>query len=196
MLLIDEQIRELCLTPNQDERMIEPFSEGVSGPDIISYGLSSAGYDIRLGGEIWVYKATSGEVVDPKRFRCQEYRERMFDHFVCLHGQQVIIPAGGYVLGTSLEYFRMPSDVMATCLGKSTYARIGISINVTPLEPGWKGTLTIEIENANPGPACVYVGEGIAQLLFFKLPRTPQKTYDKRSGRYQNQSGVTPPRLE
>lgn len=189
MPLIDKQIRELCLDPTV--MMLLPFSEGVSGPDIISYGLSSCGYDIRLGGEVWHYKNTSGLPVDPKKMRDKDHRNKVFDRCMLNFGDQVIIPPGGYVLGTSIEWFNMPDNVCALALGKSTYARVGISCNITPLEPGWKGNLTIEIENANPSSAVVYVGEGICQLVFYKLDEVPEKVYHQRSGRYQNQTGVT-----
>lgn len=200
MLLRDRMIREYCLNPiyhGENGAMLSPFSEPVSGDGIISYGLTSAGYDLRLGKEIWVYKNTYGEVVDPKRFKDREYRERVFDWYMA--EKPVIIPAHGYILGSSLEYIRMPRQIKGRCVGKSTYARTGIIINTTPLEPGWSGLLTIEIANTNPSPALVYPMEGIAQLEFEYIDGVPEQTYDTKhggkAGKYQDQQGVTPAKV-
>lgn len=196
MLLADFTIREYCLNPiyhGETGPMLVPFSEAVQGNGVISYGLTSAGYDLRLGKEIWVYKNTYGDVIDPKRFKDEEYRNRVFDRYMA--EGPVIIPAHGYILGTSLEYISMPKNIKGRCVGKSTYARTGIIINTTPLEPGWKGLLTIEIANTNPSPALVYPLEGIAQLEFEYIDGTPKATYDTKGGKYQDQKGVTPAKV-
>ena len=171
--------------------MIEPFALEVSGNGVISYGLSSAGYDIRLGCEFKVFKKTYCDPIDPKNMST-DVQDRVFDKVMCLAHDKMYIPPHGYVLGRSYEYFNIPEDVMVICLGKSTYARTAIIINVTPLEPGWSGHLTVEIANHNDNPAIVYPMEGIAQLLFFQLPKRPRKTYADKHGKYQNQTGVTP----
>lgn len=200
MLLNDRQIRERCLAPDP---LLEPFSEAVSGGGVVSYGLSHAGYDLRLGPEILVFKNTLCAEVDPKRFGDPEYQRTVFErlyygdeaeHSDCIRmdGNRVRIPAGGYILGRSYEYIQVPGDLKGRCVGKSTYARCGIIVNTTPLEPGWCGHLTIEIGNITPCPAVVYVMEGIAQLEFEGvLP--PEKTYAGK--KYQGQVGVVPARV-
>lgn len=206
MLLNDKSIRTLCDPGwvNPDDvagrlRMIEPFSEAVSGNGVISYGLSHAGYDLRLGPEILVFKNSYGEVVDPKRFGEDRYRVWVFDEldYSKTHtefaGLAVTIPPHGYILGRSHEYLRIPRHLKGRCVGKSTYARSGILINTTPLEPGWEGHLTIEIGNITPCPAKVYVMEGIAQLEFEVLTAPPEKDYGGK--KYQGQMGVTPARV-
>lgn len=195
MFLIDRQIRELCDPTCTNEPMLDPFSEGVSGNGVISYGLSHSGYDLRLGGEVWFFDplALPGGVVDPKgrrRDEAQPYRIFQF-----LEGDKVVIPPGGYILGRSYEYFRMPPDVMGLCYGKSTLARCGLVVNVTPIECGWNGHLTIEIENANPLPAVVYCMEGVCQVVFARLPEPPERDYAAKGGKYQGQTGVTPARV-
>lgn len=198
MLLNDTDIRRLCLAPLYfgNFPMIDPFSEPVSGGGVISYGLTSAGYDLRLGSEVMIFKNTSGEVVDPKRFKDDDYRRRMFDERVYQSGDRVIIPANGYILGRSLEYLRIPKHLKGRCVGKSTLARAGILVNTTPLEPGWEGFLTIEIGNVCPCPVCVFVSEGIAQLEFETLTGEPEQDYASKKGIYQNQTGVTPSRVK
>lgn len=214
MLLNDKAIRDLCLgVPYSTEtmsRMIEPFSEAVSGNGIISYGLSSAGYDIRLGPEILVFKNSFMEVVDPKRFHDVAYRKRMFDRLfyskgfsvpeddwplTVMDGNEVLVPPHGYVLGSTYERFSIPRHLSVDCLGKSTYARCGVIINVTPLEPGWRGYLTVEISNSSPCPVKLFVMEGLAQLRFHLLTAPPEKDYAEKGGKYQNQQGVTPAKV-
>lgn len=183
-ILNDEEIRELCVVPARETThrspMITPFVERCE-EGVISYGVSSYGYDIRAGYEWKLFTNMQTAIVDPKK-----PSEKSFVNCMPLHGDTVIIPPNSYALTSSVEEFHMPPDVMAICLGKSTYARVGISINCTPLEPGWKGYLTIEVANCTPCPVMVYPGEGIAQLIFFR-GRQPKTTYASRKGKYQNQ---------
>ena len=212
MLLVDWEIKCLC-TPNEkilseykyyapnrheyfDKPMIEPFSEAVSGNGIISYGLSSCGYDLRMGQEVLIFKNTSGEAVDPKKFKDKDYQHRMFDKIIRSQGEPITIPAHGYILAESFEYLRIPRHLAGRCIGKSTYARSGIIVNCTPLEPQWEGHLTIEISNSCPCPAIVYCLEGIAQLQFELLNSGVKVSYADKSGQYQAQVGVTPPRVK
>lgn len=187
-ILVDHEIRELSkgtICP-----LLSPFSEAVQGGGVISYGLSHAGYDLRLGGKVLVFKNTYSEMVDPKVVK--QHPERIFDTIEGLQpGERVWIPSGGYILGYSLEQIRMPNNIKGMCVGKSTLARCGIHVNTTPLEPGWIGWLTIEIANHTPCPVCVYAYEGIAQLEFHRLPVLPEGTYADKSGKYQFQ-GMEP----
>jgi dCTP deaminase len=184
MILPDHTIRDLAT----EHDMIDPFVDGQVREDVVSYGLSSFGYDMRVAGEFRVFTPNiHNSVVDPK-----EIDERaMVEYEVDDH---ILIPPNSYVLGRSVEYFRMPSDVLALVVGKSTYARSGIIVNVTPLEPGWAGHVTIEISNATPLPAKVYAHEGIAQVVFLRGEQ-PDISYADRSGKYQKQEGITLPRL-
>ena len=200
MLLNDKEIRKLCEKPSEvafaaaDLPMIDPFSEAVSGNGVISYGLSHAGYDLRLGPDILLFDNRLGEVVNPKRFNDPDYRKRMFREFLGLKvGEEFHIPPHGYILGHSYEYLRIPDYLKGRCVGKSTLARSGILINTTPLEPGWEGHLTIEIGNITPCPAVLPIGEGIAQLEFELLTGRPDKTYAGK--KYQGQTGVTPAKV-
>jgi len=184
----DAWILNVC----RKHRMIEPFEERlvrrVGEERVISYGLSSFGYDIRIADEFKVFSPGKGKltVVDPKNFD--------EDAFTDFRGDVCIIPPNSFVLARSVEYFRMPQDVMGIVLGKSTYARCGIIVNITPLEPGWEGNLTIEISNTTPLPAKIYAGEGIAQVLFFQGDGAPMVTYADRRGKYQGQKGIVLPR--
>lgn len=184
MILPDHTIRDLAT----EHDMIDPFIDGQVREEVVSYGLSSFGYDMRVAGEFRVFTPNiHNSVVDPK-----EIDERaMVEYEVDDH---ILIPPNSYVLGRSVEYFRMPSDVLALVVGKSTYARSGIIVNVTPLEPGWAGHVTIEISNATPLPAKVYAHEGIAQVVFLRGEQ-PDISYADRSGKYQQQEGITLPRL-
>ena len=183
-ILSDHWIREMAT----EHGMIEPFETDQVRDGAISYGTSSFGYDIRVADEFKVFTDVHSVVVDPKNFD-----ERSF---VDITGEgECIIPPNSFALARTLEYFRIPSDVLVVCVGKSTYARCGIIVNVTPLEPEWEGHLTLEISNTTPLPAKIYADEGIAQLLFFKGDRVPSTTYAQRSGKYQGQRGVTPPKL-
>lgn len=187
MILNDNQIHERL---TNYPPMISPFStfQVRRTPDlerrIVSYGLSSFGYDIRIGREFRVFR-NRAVVIDPLNFD-----ERVYDTEIAEIGEPLIIPPHSYVLGVSMERFCMPNDVVGICVGKSTYARCGIIVNVTPLEPGWVGFLTIEVANTTSIPAKIYPGQGIAQILFFRGDR-PNVTYADRDGKYQNQ-GETP----
>ena len=183
----DKWIRRMA----EQHGMIEPFEPGQvrqneAGQKIVSYGTSSYGYDIRCAPEFKVFTNIYSTVVDPKNFDPKS--------FVEYEGEEVVIPPNSFALTRSLEYIRMPDNVIAIALGKSTYARCGIVVNVTPLEPGWEGHVTLEISNTTPLPAKVYAGEGIVQLLFLEGPR-PEVTYRDRKGKYQGQKGITLPRV-
>lgn len=182
-ILADHQIRHLAVS----EAMIEPFVEKQKRQGVISYGLSSYGYDARCSDEFMIFTNVDNAVVDPKNFSQQSFVERKTD--VC------IIPPNSFVLTRSVEYFRIPQDVLVICLGKSTYARCGLIVNVTPLEPGWEGHVTLEISNTTPLPAKVYANEGVAQFLFFKGSAPCEVSYADRQGKYMGQRGVTLPRL-
>jgi dCTP deaminase len=179
--------------------MIEPFSEAVQDRSIISYGLTHAGYDLRLGGHVRIYKDSFGEVIDPLRFAADPvYWSRVFDEITNIpDGEAVLVPARGYILGYSKEYLRIPNNVKGRCVGKSTLARSGVGINTTPLEPGWEGHLTLEIANHSCCPVKVYVGYGICQLEFEMLGQVPETTYADKKGKYQNQDAQpVPPRVK
>ena len=179
----DKWIRRMC----EDHRMIEPFEAGQVRNGKISYGLSSYGYDIRVSKEFKVFTNVYNAVVDPKSFDARS--------FVDICGPECIIPPNSFALARTEEYFRIPRNVLAICVGKSTYARCGLVVNVTPLEPTREGYLTLEISNTTPLPAKVYGGEGIAQLLFFEGDELPEVAYSDRQGKYMNQQGVTLPKL-
>lgn len=215
MILVDWQIRNLCCNlPDGALPMIDPFSEAVSGDGVISWGCSHAGYDIRLGPDILIFKNSYGEVLDPKKFSDPAYRNRCFDQVSrcdrssrddtcanCLLDKSrcdktpVIIPAHSYILGHSYEYLRIPRNLKARCVGKSTLARVGMLINTTPAEPGWHGHLTIEIANITSCPMNVHVMEGISQLEFEELSALPEVDYADKKGVYQGQIGVTTARV-
>lgn len=196
MLLNDTEILKLC-----EEGMIRPYYtesvRKVGDTKVISYGVSSYGYDIRLDYEdIRVFQHVPGRVVNPKAFDEMFLREsHRFDLRDEGFGSGVILPAHTYLLGNSVEMFVMPDDVIATCLGKSTYARCGVAVNVTPLEPGWTGYLTIEVYNSSDSDVYIYTGEGIAQLMFFRGNK-PEVTYANRQGKYQRQPrSITLPKV-
>jgi dCTP deaminase len=167
--------------------MIEPFVEAQRREGVISYGLSSYGYDARIAEEFKLFTNVDNAVVDPKSFSDAG--------FVTRTGPVCIIPPNSFVLGHTIEYFRIPRDVLVICLGKSTYARCGLIVNVTPLEPEWEGQVTIEISNTTPLPAKVYANEGICQFLFLKGDAPPEISYADRAGKYMRQRGVALPRL-
>jgi dCTP deaminase len=167
--------------------MIEPFEPGQVRGGKISYGVSSYGYDIRVAPDFKVFTNVHNVVVDPKNFNDRS--------FVDVLEPECIIPPNSFALARTVEYFRIPRDVLVVCLGKSTYARCGIIINVTPLEPTWEGHLTLEISNTTPLPAKIYADEGIAQLLFFQGDDEPETAYADRKGKYMGQKGVTLPRM-
>jgi dCTP deaminase len=182
-LLPDHEIRKLAL----EQGMIEPFVEKQTREGVISYGLSSFGYDARSAKDFKIFTNVDNAIVDPKDFSHQSFVDRNVD--VC------IIPPNSFVLTHTVEYFRIPEDVLVICLGKSTYARCGLIVNVTPLEPGWEGHVTLEISNTTPLPARVYANEGIAQFLFFKGSSACEVSYADRKGKYMGQKGVTLPKL-
>ncbi len=182
-LLADHQIRHLA----QTQDMIEPFVEKQTKEGVISYGLSSFGYDARAAKEFKIFTNVDNAMVDPKDFSHQSFVDRTTD--VC------VIPPNSFALTHTVEYFRIPKDVLVICLGKSTYARCGLIVNVTPLEPGWEGHVTLEISNTTPLPAKVYANEGVAQFLFFKGSSACEISYADRKGKYMGQRGVTLPKL-
>ena len=163
--------------------MIEPFEEGQVRSGKVSYGLSSYGYDIRVADEFKIFTNVYSTVVDPKHFD-----ERAFVDF---KGEMCIIPPNSFALGRTVEYFRIPRNVLAICVGKSTYARCGIITNITPFEPEWEGYATLEISNTTPLPAMIYAGEGIAQLIFFASDEDCEVSYADKKGKYQKQVGIT-----
>ena len=183
-IMPDHWIREQAL----NHGMIEPFVEKQTAEGKISYGLSSFGYDSRCSDEFKIFTNVDNAIVDPKDFSNKSFVDRQTD--VC------IIPPNSFVLTRSVEYFRIPKDVLVVCLGKSTYARCGLIVNVTPLEPGWEGHVTLEISNTTPLPAKVYANEGVAQFLFFKGSSDCEVTYADRAGKYMGQQGVTLPRIK
>ncbi len=209
MILSDRDIRALCKPPcwpvavntgdvwlPEKHSMIHPFSEGVQTGEVISYGLSHAGYDLRLGDTLLVFKNTWNMTIDPKLFRSQEYRDKVFDKVtpsIAAPGKNghYIIPPHSYALGVSFEYLRIPRHLKGRCVGKSTMARCGLLINTTPAEPGWEGHLTIEISNISPCPAIVYANEGIAQMEFETLTAEPEVDYAQKAGKY-NKQGYEP----
>ena len=179
----DRWIRQMAV----EHGMIEPFEVRQVKDGNISYGLSSYGYDIRVAPEFKVFTNVHSVVVDPKNFDDRS--------FVDVQAKECIIPPNSFALARTEEYFRIPRDTLVVCVGKSTYARCGIIVNVTPLEPTWEGYLTLEISNTTPLPAKVYGGEGIAQLLFFQGDEEPEIAYADRNGKYMKQVGVTLPKL-
>ena len=167
--------------------MIEPFTDGQVSEGVISYGLSSYGYDMRVSDEFRIFHNALSPLVDPKSFD-----ERSFIEY---QGDFCIVPPNSFALARSVEYFRIPRNVLTICVGKSTYARCGIITNVTPFEPEWEGHVTLEISNTTPLPARIYANEGIAQVLFFESDEDCETSYADKKGKYQGQTGVTPPRL-
>lgn len=191
MLKNDRWIREMC----HNHKMIEPFVDRQVGEGVISYGLSSYGYDLRVSDEFKIFNSVNARliaegrptVVDPKSFDP--------DSFVDHRGGVCIIPPNSFALGRSVEYFRIPRNVTGLCMGKSTYARCGIVCNVTPLEAEWEGHVTIEISNTTPLPAKIYADEGICQVLFFESDEVCQISYADRKGKYMGQKGITLPNV-
>ena len=179
----DRWIKKMAL----EHRMIEPFEDRQVRQGVVSYGLSSYGYDIRVADEFKVFTNINNTVVDPKNFDDRS--------FVDMKTEVCIIPPNSFALARTIEYFRIPRDVLTVCLGKSTYARCGIIVNVTPFEPEWEGHVTIEISNTTPLPAKIYANEGIAQVLFFKGEEAPEVSYGDKKGKYQAQTGVTLPKI-
>ena len=170
-----------------EHKMIEPFVDGQIRADVVSYGLSSYGYDIRVADEFKVFTNVYNSLIDPKNFDPRS--------FVDIKGDHCIVPPNSFALARTIEYFRIPRDVLTVCLGKSTYARGGIIVNVTPFEPEWEGYVTIEISNTTPLPAKIYANEGIAQVLFFQSDEPCERSYADKKGKYQAQTGVTLPKI-
>ncbi len=179
----DKWIRRMAL----EHRMIEPFVESQVRAGTISYGLSSYGYDIRIADDFHIFTNVNTTIVDPK-----DFDERSL---VRVQRETCIIPPNSFVLARTVEYFRIPRNILTVCVGKSTYARCGIIVNVTPFEPEWEGHATLEISNTTPLPAKIYANEGIAQVLFFEGDEEPNVSYADKKGKYQAQKGVTLPRL-
>jgi len=179
----DRWIRRMAL----EQRMIEPFSEKQVRDGVISYGLSSYGYDVRIADEFKIFTNINSTIVDPKRFDTRS--------FVDFKGEVCIIPPNSFALARTVEYFRIPRNVITVCVGKSTYARCGIIVNVTPFEPEWEGIVTLEVSNTTPLPAKIYAGEGIAQVLFFESDEVCETSYADKKGKYQAQQGLTLPKL-
>ncbi len=183
----DKWIRKMAL----EHKMIEPFVDGLvsqeEGRRLVSYGLSSYGYDLRVADEFKVFTNVYNSIVDPKNFCSRS--------FVDVKGSTCIIPPNSFALARSVEYFRIPRNVLTLCIGKSTYARCGIIVNVTPFEPAWEGTVTLEISNTTPLPAKIYAGEGLAQVLFFVGNEECEISYADRKGKYMKQLEITVPAI-
>ena len=172
----------------QEHRMIEPFAESQVRRDVISYGVSSYGYDIRIADEFKIYTGLGDNIIDPKKFD-----QTTFEDF---KGNICIIPPRSLILAKSVEYFRIPRNVLTICVGKSTYARCGIIVNVTPFEPEWEGFATLAISNITGSPTKIYANEGVAQVVFFKAEKECHISYKDKKGKYQGQSGITISRID
>lgn len=183
-LKADRWIREMAIKHG----MIEPFVEANVGKgEAVSFGLSSYGYDLRVADEFKIFHNALQQVIDPKRLDSGS--------FIDFKGDVAIIPPNSFALARSVEYFRIPDNVLAICVGKSTYARCGIITNVTPFEPGWEGYVTLEISNTTPLPAKIYAGEGLCQVLFFEGDEPCEVSYADKKGKYQGQVGITLPKV-
>ncbi len=182
----DKWIRRMA----KEHNLIAPFESGqvkeINGQKAVSYGTSSYGYDVRCSNQFKLFTNIKSTVVDPKNFDPDSFVDREADH--------CIIPPNSFALARSVEYMRIPRNILAICLGKSTYARCGIIVNVTPLEPEWHGHITLEFSNTTPLPAKIYANEGVAQLLFFESDEECETSYADRNGKYQGQTGVTSPK--
>jgi len=181
-IMSDNWITKMAL----EENMIAPFVDGQKKDGTISYGVSSYGYDARVSNEFKVFTNLDSVIVDPKNFNEKSFVDRS--------GDECIIPPNSFALARTVEYFKIPKDVLVICLGKSTYARCGIIVNVTPLEPEWEGHVTLEFSNTTPLPAKIYANEGVAQMLFFESDEICSTSYADRGGKYQGQTGVTLPK--
>ena len=179
----DRWIRRMAV----EHRMIEPFSEKQVREGVVSYGLSSYGYDVRIADEFKIFTNINSTIVDPKSFDPRS--------FVDFKGEVCIIPPNSFALARTVEYFRIPRSVITVCVGKSTYARCGIIVNVTPFEPEWEGIVTLEVSNTTPLPAKIYANEGIAQVLFFESDEVCETSYADKKGKYQRQDSLTLPRM-
>jgi dCTP deaminase len=179
----DHWIRKMAL----EKSMIEPYADSQVRDGVISYGISSYGYDIRVADEFKIFTNVYSAVVDPKHFDSNS--------MVDFKGEICVIPPNSFALARTVEYFRIPRDVLTICLGKSTYARCGIIVNVTPFEPEWEGYVTLEISNTTPLPARIYAHEGIAQVLFFQADEVCEVSYADKKGKYQKQEAIVLPKL-
>jgi dCTP deaminase len=179
----DKWIRKMA----HEHKMIEPFTDKQVRAGVISYGLSSYGYDIRIADEFKIFTNINSSIVDPKNFDPKS--------FVDFKGDTCIIPPNSFALARTIEYFRIPRNVITVCVGKSTYARCGVIVNVTPFEPEWEGIVTLEVSNTTPLPAKIYANEGIAQVLFFESDEPCETSYADKKGKYQAQQSLTLPRL-
>jgi dCTP deaminase len=179
----DHWIRKMV----HEERMIEPFADNQVHDGVISYGVSSYGYDIRVANEFKIFTNVYSVIVDPKDF--------MSESMVDFKGDVCVIPPNSFALARTVEYFRIPRSVLTICVGKSTYARCGIIVNVTPFEPQWEGFVTLEISNTTPLPARIYANEGIAQVLFFQADEECETSYADKKGKYQKQESIVLPKL-
>ena len=183
MIKSDRWIRRMA----QEHDMINPYSEKQVREGVISYGVSSYGYDLRVSDEFKIFTNVNSTIVDPKNFD-----ERSF---VTVNADVAIIPPNSFALARSVEYFKIPRNVLTVCVGKSTYARCGIIVNVTPFEPEWEGFVTLEISNTTPLPAKIYANEGLCQILFFQSDEVCETSYKDRKGKYQAQKGIVLPKL-
>jgi len=179
----DKWIRKMAL----EHKMIEPFTDKQVRAGVISYGLSSYGYDIRIADEFKIFTNINSSIVDPKNFDPKS--------FVDFKGETCVIPPNSFALARTIEYFRIPRNVITVCVGKSTYARCGVIVNVTPFEPEWEGIVTLEVSNTTPLPAKIYANEGVAQVIFIESDEVCETSYRDRGGKYQGQRGVTLPRI-
>jgi dCTP deaminase len=179
----DHWIRRMC----REHGMIEPFEEKLVRTGVISYGLSSYGYDVRVADEFKIFTNVNSTIVDPKQMDTR--------NMVDFQGDVCIVPPNSFALARTVEYFRVPRNVLCVCVGKSSYARCGIITNVTPFEPEWEGHVTLEISNTTPLPAKIYANEGLAQVLFFESDEPCEVSYGDRAGKYQKQKGITLPRV-
>ena len=179
----DRWIRRMAL----EHDMINPFNDRQVREGVISYGLSSYGYDLRVADEFKIFTNVNSAIVDPKNFDQRS--------FIDVKGPSVLVPPNSFALARSIEYFKIPRDVLTICVGKSTYARCGIIVNVTPFEPEWEGFVTLEISNSTPLPAKIYSNEGLCQILFFQGDEPPDVSYKDKKGKYQSQTGIVLPKL-
>jgi dCTP deaminase len=179
----DRWIRKMAL----EHDMISPFNDRQVRDGVISYGVSSYGYDLRVADEFKIFTNVNSAIVDPKNFDQRS--------FIDVKGPSVLIPPNSFALARSVEYFKIPRDILTICVGKSTYARCGIIVNVTPFEPEWEGFVTLEISNSTPLPAKIYSNEGLCQILFFQGDEPPEISYKDKAGKYQKQSGIVLPKL-
>jgi len=179
----DRWIRKMA----QEYGMITPFSDRQVREGVISYGVSSYGYDLRVADEFKIFTNVNSAIVDPKNFDQRS--------FIDVKASSVLIPPNSFALARSVEYFKIPRDVLTICVGKSTYARCGIIVNVTPFEPEWEGFVTLEISNSTPLPAKIYSNEGLCQILFFQGDEPCETSYKDKAGKYQMQAGIVLPKL-